>query len=85
MPAESDDVLSVALFPESVIRGPKFVPSIANCTAPDGLPAPGGVTLTVAVKVTFSPGADGFLLEDTARVVDAGFTVSVKTDDVVAM
>ena len=36
-------------------RLPKFVPSIWNCTVPVGVPEPGGLAATVAVKVTDWP------------------------------
>jgi hypothetical protein len=42
---------------------------------PVGVPAPGAVTLSVAVKVTDCPNTDGFTLEVTAVVVSALFTV----------
>ena len=51
------------------------VPSL-KLTVPVGEPAPGDVTLIVAVKVTNSPVVDGFEFELTAVVVLAGFMVS---------
>jgi hypothetical protein len=43
-----------------------MVPS-RNVTVPEGLPAPGATTATVAVKVTLCPKTDG--LADEARLV----------------
>lgn len=43
------------------------VPS-KNVTVPVGVPLPGGVTVTVAVKVTESPKFDGLRVEVTAVV-----------------
>jgi hypothetical protein len=51
---------------------PNAKPSIENCTLPVGVP-PGLVT--VAVKVTDCPNADGFKLDMTVVVVVALFTV----------
>ena len=42
---------------------------------PVGVPAPGLVTLTVAVKVTFWPKVEGLGDEDTEVLVEAWFTV----------
>jgi len=43
-------------------------------TVPDGLPAPGDTTATVAVKVTLCPKVDGFRDEATVVVVLALLT-----------
>jgi len=48
-------------------------------TVPDGLPAPGATTATVAVKVTLCPNVDGFRDEATVVVVLALLTVWVST------
>jgi hypothetical protein len=54
---------------------PSDVTPSKNSTEPPGPPAPGGLTVTVAVSVTFPPNVDGFgaLLSDVA--VLAWFTV----------
>ena len=55
-PADSAEVAPlVALPPTRVTAVPKFVPSIWNCTVPVGVPEPGGLAATVAVKVTDWP------------------------------
>src|SRR5690242_17075894 len=75
-PAVSALVLIVAVNPLKA-DGAWATPSIVNVTLPVGVPAPGAVTLTVAVKVTDCPITDGFALELTAVVVAALFTVKV--------
>jgi hypothetical protein len=45
-----------------------------NVTVPVGVPEPGEVTVTIAVKVTDWPKTDGFTEELTAVVVAALFT-----------
>jgi hypothetical protein len=57
-----------AVPPLSVTAEPKFTPSIANCTVPVGVPDP---AVTLAVKLTAWPYAEGFALETTAVVVAA--------------
>jgi len=72
-----------------VTGAPAFEPSTMNWTVPVGVPAPAG-PVTVAVKVTFWDGLEGFAEEVTAVVVSnlltaivplvpvmAGLTVSV--------
>jgi hypothetical protein len=57
------------------------VPSVTvpsrNVTVPLGLPAPGGVTVTVAVNVTDCPKTDGLVPEATVVAVFALLTVWV--------
>ena len=53
---------------------PKFAPSILNCTVPVGVPA---LEVTVAVKVTGAPKAEGFEELVTLVVVAAFATVTV--------
>src|SRR5437899_902710 len=48
---------------------------MVNVTAPVGVPAPGAVTATVAVKVTGSPNEDGLADDTRAVVVSAGLTI----------
>jgi hypothetical protein len=75
-------VFDVAEPDTSVTGVPKLVPSIANCTVPVG-----ELPVTVAVKLTDWPYADGFELEVTAVVVcdvsvSSSVVVSVKLPDV---
>src|SRR5438552_18977084 len=55
---------------------PALLPSIWNCTVPEGVPPPGDVILIVAVNVTAWPGTDGLTEELTAVLVFALFTDS---------
>ncbi|MDE3229382.1 MAG: hypothetical protein KGO05_05845 [Chloroflexota bacterium] len=59
------------------LTGLPALPSITNCTVPVGVPAPGAVTLTVAVKVTVWPNDEGLAEEVRAVVVLAWLTVWV--------
>ena len=56
------------------------VPSM-NVTVPDGVPLPGGVVVTVAVKVTDPAKVEGFVPELTLVVVLALLTVCVSVLD----
>ena len=56
---------------------PRLVAPSKNVTVPLGVPAPGGITETIAVKVTDWPSTDGFTEELTVVLVDALFTVWV--------
>jgi hypothetical protein len=67
---ERAEVLNVAVVPLSGWVASSVAPSL-NCTDPVGVPAPGAVTLTVAVKVTDCPKTDGLAEEPTAVVVAA--------------
>ena len=49
---------------------------------PVGVPDPGAVVVTVAVKVTDWPVTDGVVVEATVVVVVAGVTVCVKVAEV---
>jgi hypothetical protein len=71
--------LAVVTPPEVVtLTGPPaLLLSMTNCTVPLGEPPPGGVTLTVAVKVTVCPGVDGLADERTVVLVLALLTVSM--------
>jgi hypothetical protein len=57
-----------------VTGGPAFTPSITNWTVPVGVPEPGAFAVTVAVKVTACPFADGFCDEVTVVVVESLLT-----------
>jgi len=50
------------------VQLPMFVAPSRKLTAPVGVPAPGAVTVTVAVKVTDCPNTDGFA-EDVRLVL----------------
>ena len=80
-PTASDDVLIDAVPP---LTGdvPSDVAPSKNCTVPPGLPAPGALTVTVAVTVTLAPNVDGFGALATDVVVAAGLTVCACTPDV---
>ena len=52
---------------------------------PVAVPAPGEVTLTVAVKVTDWPNTDGLAEEATVVVVETWFTVWVKFAEVLVL
>src|SRR5271166_3237474 len=65
----------VALPPLSATGAPKLTPSIWNCTVPVGVPAPGILPVTVAVKVTAWLLTDGSADELTAVVVAYRLTV----------
>ena len=69
VPTARAESVIVALPPLSAHRRTEFVPSTANCTVPplSNVPEAG---VTVAVKVTVCPNADGFSDEVTAVVVD---------------
>jgi hypothetical protein len=74
LPALNDEVLNWAVLPLKAMGPPAFDPSMTNWTVPVGVPAPGATTAIVAVKVTFSPGSDGFADELTLVVVPAWLT-----------
>jgi hypothetical protein len=57
------------------------VPSV-NATVPVGVPAPGVVTVMVAVKVTACPVTEGLADEPTPEVVAALLTVWLNAVDV---
>jgi hypothetical protein len=57
---------------------PALLPSIVNCTMPVGVPLPGAVTVTVALKVTLWPDTDGLTEPLTAVLVAALFTIWVR-------
>lgn len=77
-------VLKVVLPALSVPVPSEVVPS-RNVTVPVGVPA--AVLLTVAIKVTLAPGAEGFCEDTTLVDEDAfatAFTVCVRTAEVLA-
>ena len=87
VPTASDAVVNVAVVtPPRVARVP--VPSTSipsrNVTTPEGVPAPGADTLTVAVNVTDCPNADGFTDETHDVLVLSWATVSPCAAEVLA-
>jgi hypothetical protein len=84
LPTDSDEVVKVALPPERLA-----VPNVAapsrNVTVPVGVPTPGETALTVAVKVTAWPDADGFTDEVTVVELLALFTVCVMAAEVLLL
>ena len=70
LPRVNDEVLPLVALPPLMATGkPKLTPSILNCTEPVA-----ALGVIVAVKLTESPNADGFLL-DVATVVEAPATI----------
>ena len=67
-------VVKVAVPPDNVPVPSVVVPSL-KVTVPVGLPLPGATALTVAVKVTDWPNAEGFAEEASVVVVLALLTV----------
>ena len=63
--------------PPDNVPAPSVVVPSKNVTVPDGLPAPGATTATVAVNVTPCPEIDGFSDEATVVVLLALLTVWV--------
>src|SRR6266480_366484 len=62
---------------ERITGDPKGELSSLNCTAPLGVPLPGGKVVSVAVKVTCAPGSAGLEDEFRTLVVAACKTVNV--------
>src|SRR6185436_15181782 len=83
-PTDSPLVVSVATPALSVTVPNGELPSL-NVIVPLGVPAPGAVAVTVAVKVTVWPKTDGFGVEASVVAVLALFTVCVPLADVLAL
>src|SRR5262249_26933562 len=75
------DVLKVVLPPESVPVPSVVVPSM-KVTLPVGVPLPEPAALTVAVKVTFWPKAEGLTPDVTVVVLLGVPTVCIRALDV---
>ncbi len=69
-PTESEAVVKVA-WPALRLAVPRVVAPSLNVTVPVGVPLPGGVEVTVAVKVTAWPNTDGLPEAVTAVLVSA--------------
>ena len=66
---ESELMPALVALPLTSVTGlPKSLPSIRNCTVPLGVPEPGALAATLAVKVTVCPGSD-VVAEGTKLVV----------------
>ena len=86
MVTESDGVATlVAVPPDSVAATSRLVPSIVNCTVPVGVPEPGELALTVAVKVRGLSKYDGLDDEVTMVVLFAMFTVCERFGEVLPL
>src|SRR2546425_12356028 len=77
-PTAREAVVSVAMPEESSVPVPRLAAPSRNVTVPVGVPAG---ELTVAVRVTGWPKADGFAEETRAAVVAGLFTVSYTAQD----
>src|ERR1043166_8852937 len=82
--AESAVVVNVAEVPLRPLVA-SGVPASLKVTVPVGVPPPGAVTLTVAVKVTDCPDTDGLTEEPRAVVVLAALTVWLKGEAVLSL
>src|SRR5438094_6081051 len=77
-PRARADVVQVAWalpFSAWAPQPPKVTPPSWKLTVPVGVPAPGAVAFTVAVKVTDCPNTDGFA--DELRLVDVAAWLTV--------
>jgi hypothetical protein len=83
-PWVSADVEIVAL-PLVSVAVPTVVAPFFNVTVPVGVPLPGATAATVAVNVTDWPNTDGLCEEITVVALDALFTVSVRTAEVLVL
>ena len=72
-PTASALVVKVAI-PALRVPVPRGDPPSRNVTLPVGVPAPGAITLTVAVTVTDCPYTEGFCEEVTVVLVSGLFT-----------
>ena len=80
----SEEVMKVAC-PAISAPVPSVVAPSLNVTVPVGVPAPGAVAVTVAVKVTDWPNTDGLTEEATPVLVPALLTVCVKLTEVLVL
>src|SRR6058998_3627851 len=86
-PTLSEDVVQVArplLLRERLLQLVMAVPPSLKVTFPVGVPEPGLLAVTVAVKVTDCPNTDG-LAEELADVVVPYFTVCVSLEEVLPL
>ena len=78
-------VTIVALPVPSSVPVPTVVAPSLNVTVPVGIPAPGDVAVTVAVRVTDWPKTVGFAEEVTVVEVLVLFTVCVRAAEVLVL
>ena len=81
-PTLSVEVANVATPLASSVPVPKVVAPSLNVTVPAGVPVPGAVALTVAVKVTLCPNTLGLDDDVSAVVVAACCTTCATAADV---
>lgn len=74
-PATSDEVENVAWPDELIVTVDNTVEPSLKTIVPVGVPAPGAIALTLAVKVTELFSTDGFAEEAIPTVVEATLTV----------
>ncbi len=82
VPRLNTNVLNAAVPLLNVTGDPRLLPPSWNCTVPVGVPDPGAIADTVAVKVTDWPLTDGLLFEITVVKVLAWLTVCVGNEPV---
>jgi hypothetical protein len=73
-------VVNVA-WPELNVPVPSVVKPSLKTTVPDGVPDPGALAVTVAVKVTDCPDTDGLADEETAILLPHCLMVCVTTPE----
>jgi hypothetical protein len=78
-------VANVATPEPSSVPVPTVVAPSLKVTVPVGIPEPGALAVTVAVKVTDCPNEEGFALEVRAVVVGSLFTVWVRMVEVLVL
>ncbi len=84
-PTLSAEVASVATPLRFTLPVPSVVAPSKNVTVPEGVPAPGALTDTVAVKVTLWPKTDGLGADVTLVVVSALLTTWFTVLDVLPL
>jgi len=84
LPTASEEMFNVATPPLNVPVPIVVTPSL-NVTVPLGVPDPGALALTVAVKITFCPNTEGVSDVATLVLVSALFTTCVKSADVLPL
>ncbi len=84
-PTASVLVVNMAWPALSRVPVPRMVEPSLKVTVPVGVPAPGLLAVTVAVKVTDCPDSDGLAEELTSVVVLAFFTVWVSVLEVLPL
>lgn len=83
-PTASKEILNVAV-PLDRAAEPSVVAPSLKVTVPAGVPAPGATAATDAESVTVCPKTEGLGAGVTLVVVLAGFTVCVKTEEVLLL